>query len=929
MKNTTWLIAFFVLTSFTTYAQSIYSIKGSAVDTAEKRMLHNTTIMVLNAKDSTLRKFTRAKADGTFDIDNLVAGKFLLMMSYPGYADYSESFALDEKNRQHDFGKIGMSLASRLLHDVIIKGERAAIKIKGDTTEFNAKAYVIQPNDKVEDLIKQFPGIQVDKDGKITAQGQEVKKVLLDGEEFFGDDPTLVTKNIRADMVDKVQLYDKKSDQATFTGVDDDKAVKTLNIKLKDGKKAGYFGKAIAGLGTDKYYQGQLMYNKFQNKEKMSVYGIGSNNGTTGLNWDDAQKYGDGNNIEMMDGGGIMFYGGGNDLYYNGRGLPKAITSGAHYDNKWNKDKYAVNTNYKVGQLDIDGDQSTIRQNNLPDRVINSTSSQIDHRSTFREKLDAKLEIALDTTANLKITADGTYKNNKSNTITADTSRRGDNTLLNLNNTSNISGSDEHKVNASIFFTKKLKKKGRTLSVFIGGTSDDNKASSFLKSNLEYFDNAGVLSSTQPTDQHKTSDNKSSLLNTNVTYTEPIVKGLTVVFNYGFNIDHASSDQRAYSKASGSDAYNVLVDSLSNFFKLNQVSHQAGAIFNYNKGKTIINVGTKAADVSFDQLNIYTGNDLKRQFINWMPQASFIYKFSQQSSLRAYYNGNTQQPTISQIQPIKDNTNPLYVTLGNADLSPSFRNNFNLSYNSYKVIGGENFYISGRYGFITNPIVNNTSTDAVGKTTIQYFNLSGKAPYNFGGYFGYGRKIGGFNIGVNGNLNGNISYNMVKNDINAVSQLNTTKNNSYGASLSFNRYVANKYDFYISAGPTYNVNQSSLQHAYNSNSGGFNAQEWGSLYLPHNFQLSSGFEYTYTAKTAALPQGFRRSLWNVSVSKAFFKEKSLKISGTVNDILNQNQGFNRNATGGIITEERYTTIKRYFMFTVSYDFSKMSAGTAK
>lgn len=927
MKNFSWLVALFVLISSATYAQNTYSIRGSAVDTAEKRMLHNTTIMVLNAKDSTLRKFTRAKGDGSFSIDNLAAGKFILVMSYPGYAEYAENFELDDKNPQRNFGKLGLTLASRLLHDVIIKGEVRAIKIKGDTTEFNAKAYVIQPNDKVEDLIKQFPGIQVDKDGKITAQGQKVEKVLLDGEEFFGDDPTLVTKNIRADMVDKVQLYDKKSDQATFTGVDDDKAVKTLNIKLKDGKKAGYFGKAIAGLGTDKYYSGQLMYNKFQNKEKISVYGIGSNNGTTGLNWDDAQKYGDGGNVTMMDGGGINISYGNDDLYYNGRGLPKATTGGVHYDNKWNADKYAVNGNYKIGALSIDGNQSTTTQNNLPDRVINSKSSRIDHKSTLRQKLDARIEIKLDTTANLKITASGSYRNNKSNSLSTDTSRRGDNSLLNLNNTNNIITNDDHKFDASVFYTKKLKKKGRTLSMLIGGNTDNNQGTSNLKSNLQSFQDNGTPNLPQVTDQHKTSDNKSQVLNTTITYTEPIVKSLTLVLNYGFNIDHASSNQRAYSRDAGGD-YNVLVDSLSNFFKLNQFAHQAGAIFNYNKGKTIINIGTKAADVSFNQINLYTGTELKRQFINWFPQASYIYKFSQQSAFRANYTGQTQQPTISQIQPVKDNTNPLYVTLGNPNLIPSFYNHFIMSYNSYKIIGGENLYINADYGFTTNPIVNNTSTDAIGKTTSQYFNLSSKIQHSYRGYIYYGRKIAGFNIGINGNIGSRTTYNMVTNDINGVSQLNTTKNNNYGTSLSFNRYVENKYNFYLSGGPTYNINQSSLQSMYNSNSGGFNAQYWAGVYFSHNWQLTSDADYTYTAKTAALPQ-FKRMLLNASISKAFFKEKSLKIIGTVNDILNQNQGYNRYANGGIITEERYTTIKRYFMLTVSYDFSKMNTGTSK
>lgn len=221
MKITILLLLICSLFVFSAAAQNGYSIKGSIVDTTSIAKLVNTSVSVLNAKDSTLQTFTRVGSNGTFFIDNIPKGKFILLITYPGYADYVEGFTLDSAHSNHDFGKLNMILKAKLLADVIIKGTRAAIKIKGDTTEFDARAFTIQPNSKVEDLLKQLPGIQVDKDGKITAQGQAVNKVLVDGEEFFGDDPTLVTKNIRADMVDKVQLYDKKSDQAAFTGIDD------------------------------------------------------------------------------------------------------------------------------------------------------------------------------------------------------------------------------------------------------------------------------------------------------------------------------------------------------------------------------------------------------------------------------------------------------------------------------------------------------------------------------------------------------------------------------------------------------------------------------------------------------------------------------------------------------------------------------------
>src|ERR1700679_2695219 len=271
MKFTLLLLTFFLFFSIAATAQNTYSVSGVMVDTAAKVKLPNTSVMILNSKDSTLVSFARTDKNGSFGIGNLHKGKFILLTVYPAYADYVEQFSLDSAKTTHDFGKVSMILKAKLLSEVIIKGSHIPIKIKGDTTEFNAKAYVIQPNDKVEDLLRQLPGIQVDHDGKITAQGETVTKVLLDGEEFFGDDPLLVTRNIRADMVDKVQLYNKKTDQAAFTGIDDGKTTKTINIILKEDRKNGVFGKIIAGGGTDGYHEEEAMYNQFKNKEKISI----------------------------------------------------------------------------------------------------------------------------------------------------------------------------------------------------------------------------------------------------------------------------------------------------------------------------------------------------------------------------------------------------------------------------------------------------------------------------------------------------------------------------------------------------------------------------------------------------------------------------------------------------------------------------------
>ncbi|MGF7041219.1 outer membrane beta-barrel protein [Mucilaginibacter lappiensis] len=928
MKITISALIIFCLSTISVFAQNNYSINGSVADTASNAQLTNSTVMVLAAKDSMLQKFTRV-SNGTFAMNNLKKGKFILMVTYPGYADYVDRFTLDSAHTTHDFGRIKMILKSQLLAEVIIKAKVAAVKIKGDTTEFNAAAFTVQPNSKVEDLLKQLPGIQVDKDGKITAQGQTVSKVLVDGEEFFGDDPTLVTKNLRADMVDKVQLYDKKSDQAAFTGIDDGVKNKTINIKLKEDKKNGYFGKLDAEGGTDGYYQEQAMFNRFKGKQKFSAYGTIGNTGKVGLGWDDNSKYG-GTGLQVSDDGGFYFYGGGGDDLdsfsgrYNGQGIPLARSGGLHYDTKWNNDKETLNTNYKIGSLNVDGSKNTLTQNNLPGTFITSNNDQTFHNHMFRQKLDATYTVKLDTSSNLKIAVDGTIKSSITDDKYNTRSLRGNDTLLNTNNRSVLNNTDQKIFNANILYTKKFKKVGRTFSVNINEALNQNETKGFLKSEIDYYNIGGGLDSMRKIDQYKTTLTHTSVLNTNITYSEPFTKTFAVIVNYGLGINNGRSDRRSFNQAAPGE-YTLLDSSLSNNFKLNQLSNQFGAVFNYKKNKTIVNFGTKVSVVDFKQIDEFTNNTITRNFVNWNPQASFQYKFSQQQTFSLNYNGNTTQPTINQIQPVIVNTDPLNITLGNPDLKPSFTNRLSFYYYSYKVLSSQSIYLNGSYSRTMNPIVSNVVTDSAGASTYQSSNLKNKQTSNFYFNTGFGQKLfktdinGGINLGANGNTFYNLTNNL----------LNETKSYTYTAQLRFSVYKQKKYDFWTSAGPTYTVNSSSLQQQVNNNGRGFNAYGGFNIYLPGKFQISSDANYQYNAATQAFSEDFKRTTLNANISKSFLKDESLKLSISGNDLLNQNTGYSRTGSTNFLTQERYTTIRRYFMLSLVWDFNHMGGGTPK
>src|SRR5258705_8012660 len=332
------LLLLFIASSAFSQSQTL---KGTLKDTSENRTLINTVISVLTKKDSVLVKFARADKDGNFKIQGLKEGSYILLITHPYMGDYFDNVEV-KADAPLELGNVYLTPKSKLLSEVIVKSG-SPIKIKGDTLIYTADSFKVRPGANVEELLRRLPGITVDKNGQITAMGERVTKVLVDGEEFFGTDPGIATKNIRADAVQEVQVFDKKSDQATFTGIDDGVKDKTINLKMK--KMAGYFGKVELGGGLPDKYDNSAMANFFKNKRKIAGYGIMSNTGQTNLDWQDAQNYGgasDNMTSGMSDDGGmfICFNNGGDDNYNGGRnGIPQKWNAGFNLSDKFNNGK--------------------------------------------------------------------------------------------------------------------------------------------------------------------------------------------------------------------------------------------------------------------------------------------------------------------------------------------------------------------------------------------------------------------------------------------------------------------------------------------------------------------------------------------------------------------------------------------------------------
>ena len=878
--------------------------------------------MLLRKTDSIMVKYARTDQSGHFALKTVPKGNFIFMITYPKYADFVDEIQVKDSS-DIDMHIISMILRSQLLQSVVVSAQKGAIHLKGDTTEFVADSFKVQQGATVEDLLKKLPGIQVDKNGQITAQGETVRHVLVDGEEFFGDDPTLVTQNLRADMVDKVQVFDKKNEQSAFMGIDDGQKDKTINLKLKDDKKNGYFGKLEGGIGTDGYYNYSAMFNMFKKKKKFATYGIASNTGKVGLNWQENNSYGQSfaSNIDFDENSGFSWTGNGDDLdnwggQYDGHGYPKVLTAGVHYNDKWSDDKNSANGNYKILQLDVDGTTQTNTQYILPDSFYYFNQKQAFHNEIVRNRLNGNYEYQFDSSSTIKLTADAGTDHKTTNKTIDQESLASDSTKVNDSHQTNATDGMTSFVNSNILWRKKLAKKGRTVSVNIREAFKQNDESGYF-----YADNNFYLSgipSSQIVDQYKTYHDKNLALDSRITYSEPLSRSSAIVVNYGISIDNSSSNKSSYNKAS--DGKYTVPDSLfSNDYLYNVFTQKGGLDYHLAKKKLKFNIGSDVGFTNFKQTDVHQQLETRRDFVNWYPRASMNYAFSQQSRLNFWYNGNTTQPTITQIQPIINNQNPLNIVVGNPDLRPQFNNNFSLSYNTFDPISNLYFNIRAGANYTLDAISSKSYTDSLGRNVTQSVNVDGTHSYNTGIYFGFKWKKPGINV----NFYPNVRLNQYVNYVNG--QLNNTNSSNYSMGMNLGKDAEKKYSFWLSGEATYTQSTSSIQSSINTRYWTYNIQPGFDIYLPLKFQVHSDCDINIRQKTSVFDNNTNVALWNAWIAKKFFKSESLQIRGIVNDLLDMNLGVDRTVNSNMISQNVYSTIQRYFMLSVIWNFNK--AGT--
>ena len=886
---------------FAGYSQSL--VTGKVVDANDKIALENATIMLLQAQDSTLVDYGRTDSHGKFQLQKPASGTYLIIVSYPKYADFYET--IEGASASSDLGELGLTSVAHLIEEVVVK-RRAAITIKGDTTEYDASQFKMEQNAKVEDLLKALPGITVDASGKITAQGKTVKKVLVDGEEFFGNDPTLVTRNLRSDMVDKVQVYEKKSDQAERTGVDDGVREQTINVQLKDGAKNGFFGKALAGGGTDKYYMGQLMFNKFKGSQKVSVYGLLGNNGTTSMNWEDAQKYGV--EVDASFEGGVMKV---NDPF-SGEGvvgIPRAINTGVNFTDRWKGDRYRLNLNYKYGKLASDGEEETIMSG-----VINSSTNKAVDTDNDQHRINLRLETKIDSLNEVLITGSAVKKKLWSNTAIKSVNLTSAMDTITSNDSKEAVDNTINNYDFDILYTKRFLKKGRVLSLNAAANRSETSGTGTLFSELL----SKVDGTESTTDQFKNTSQDLSTVRGRVTYTEPLAQRLNLSLAYGIVNAKNSSLLESFNKDINGK-YDLLDPEFSSNYDFNRLSNNYDVALNYEGEKLEVNLTNTFNDDQLKQINNYDNRSLNRDFFTYNPRLSMKYNFSIAKALRLSYSGQNQLPSLSQIQPILNNSDPLNIYNGNENLSPSFTNTFEGFYHSFNLLANQFKYLGGTVTLTKDPISQNITTDD-GVNYYRWDNMNGKQDFGVSTYGGYHFRLNKALV-----LDNSVSLMVGVNENNNFfnNAANLVKSQNYTFSYEIKRETKTGLNFVTKLSPQYRQMTSNLSPDQDNNGFIFGVSGSVEYFFASSFKVYTNYDYSYEAPTAAFDQKLERFLVHPGISKKFFKNESLMLDFTVNDVFDQNLGYSRAQSNSVFTQKRFDTIRRYYMLKLSWDFNKM------
>lgn len=885
-----------------TWVQAQGTVSGKVLNQKDKTPIDYASIAIKKlSSDSSVVGATSTSSNGTFSIGNIGVGKYRLFVAYLGLKTLNKDFELTAANPNINLGNLEMEDTGVTLKAVEVKAEIPPVVVKKDTLEINAATLKVKENSVVEDLLKKVPGVEVSKDGTVTTQGETIKRVKVDGKDFMGNDPLLATRNLPADMVDKIQIIDEMSEQSKFSGIDDGNREKILNIVTKNGiKNKGYVGNNTVGYGTNDRYDVNLSINRFDNNQQLSLLG----------------QF---NNVNKQNFGGGLGMGGGRGMRFGGtgqqqQGITTTNAAGINFADTY-EDGTQFNASYFFNKTSLFNTNTTNSQNFIGNNLVTSiedlesTTKRINHRLNFM--VDTKLDSA----TSIRIQPNISYTDNSGNSLTNYDRNNPNGHAVGSQNL--ITGSKTPSVSNSLLLRRKFLRRGRTLSLNVNTNINDSDADTYNKNPETMTGTSGV--NVQNLNQHN-DNNVNSLSNTaRLVYTEPLSKTLSMEFNYQNTYAHDNRQRYVYDFNPATQQYDVVNTNYSNEFENTTWTNALGFSFNTNEKKYNWNVGVAAQQTNRKNDNLTTGNILKQNFINITPTAQFRYTFSNTKRLNIRYDGRTNQPSIDQIQPVIDNTNTLSQPVGNPNLKPSFSNNLRIFYNNFDFASYRTLFLGA---FITQTFNDFGSTQEIlsnGKIGNGYVNVNGNFNANAFGNLGLpiikGNKL---NLQINGGLSFNKGTNYGISSAGATIE-NLTK--TIGLSNGY-KLVSNFEKFDLIAGvsgrwdrSTYTIGQTTNYYTLSPNID-------VSYMFPGNIRLQTDATYNSLTGRGA---GYNTSYTQVNayISRQFFKNKgTFKLS--VNDLFNENTGVLRTASANSIVDQNFNVLKRYFMFSFTYSLSSIA-----
>lgn len=892
--------------------QSGVNVTGSVVEQGSDTPIEQATVRLLNVKDSAMVRGVVSARNGSFTLKNVKKGSYLLHITFIGYDPLYQPLQITGKKNPVNVGKLELSDGAIELGEAVVIGKAPEVTVRNDTVEYNADSYKVTEGSVLEDLLKKMPGVEVDSEGKITVNGKEVKKVMVDGKEFFSDDPKVASKNLPAKMIDKLQVLDKKSDMAQMTGFDDGEEETVINLTVKPGMKQGWFGNAYGGYGSKDRYEGNAMVNRFVNNDQITFMG-GANNT---------------NNMGFSDLASTMFSGmGGGGGRRGGFGAGSGITSsgnaGLNFSKEFKPDKLTLGGNTRYSHSDNDARSKSDRQNILPgDSSSYDNSEAMSRTKSDNFGVDFRLEWKPDTMTQLIFRPSFSFSHSMNDNFSDATTLDNERDTVNTNKSSNYSESNGYNLNASIDFSRKLNNKGRVFSATLSGGNSDSYSDGMNRSDIVYFNQTDALKNSI-IDQRSRYDNKGFNYRAYVSWVEPIGHNNFIQATYSISQRKQEALKNVYNQ-DADGIYNVLDSAYSQSYRNNFISQRASLSFKSQRAKFNYTIGLNL-DPSYSSSENFVGDTtlskITRKVVNLSPMAQFNYMFDKRTNLRIMYNGRTSQPSMTQLQPVADISDPTNITIGNPDLNPRYTNNVFIRFQQFTPEKQRAFMIMANGSYIINDIVSYTSyNQETGVKTTTYKNVNGN-------YSGNVRMM--LNTPLK-NKKFSINSMTMASFANSNGYINEEKNTNRNLILSERGGIdfrSSYLDLGVNGNIRYNVTSNSLQKENNQNTFNYGAGGYTTIYLPLNFKIESDVNWS---TNSGYGDGFKQNevLWNASASKSFLKNNQGTLRFKIYDILQQRSNISRSITASYIQDSEYNTLGSYFMVHFIYRFSIFKGGAS-